>query len=135
MLKHTKRLEQITPNGASVSNLCHHSVSFVSYESFICYKVTYPYDLPQETQDKVGFAFDQIFCPNVHNIAPYGHGRVQDQSLILVDIVNIQLLLVDSSLVDSTRNSPVDQLAQQNAIFHSFEQGITVVLLDGQVLC
>ena len=130
MLKNTKRHKKITSNYAFVSNFCHHGVSFVSHESFIC-KVTYPDNLPQETQDKVRLAFDQIFRPNVHDIAPYSHGRVQHQSLILVDIVNIQLLLVDSSLVDSTRNSPVDQLAHQNAVLHRFKQGITVVLLDG----
>lgn len=72
---------------------------------------TYTDDLPDQTEDQVRLAVDQVLGTDVDDVATDGRGGVEHQRLVLVDGVHVQLLLVDGTLVNGIGHGRVDQLA------------------------
>ena len=73
--------------------------------------IAYPDHLPQQSQHKMGFPLHKILRSNIDNIAANRTGRVERQCLILVDSINTELSLVDSSFIDRMWYGGIDQLA------------------------
>ena len=70
--------------------------------------VSYPDDLPDETQDEVVCPSHQILSPDILYATTDSSSAVKSQVLVLHYCELIQLPSVDSSLVNCTRDSSVD---------------------------
>lgn len=73
--------------------------------------MTYPDNLPKQTENKVGLSFGEIKSVNVDNVAADSLGRRLCQRQVFVFRVEGQVLLVDSSFVNRVRNRVIDNLA------------------------
>jgi hypothetical protein len=83
--------------------------------------------LPDEPKSKMHLSFDQIVGTNVNNIATNSLGGVNAQVLVFCDLEVVEFsTLVKSSLIDCARNSNVDQLAHQQSIANSLEDGHSI---------
>jgi hypothetical protein len=83
-------------------------------------------DLPEEAQNKVRLALDEILRSNVDNLTTDAFARINCQVLILSNFVLILGLDVEGLLKDGSRHSAVDDFAQHNTISHGFEERLIV---------
>jgi hypothetical protein len=92
---------------------------------------TNPNDLPNETKDKMGLSLDQILVTNVDDVATNSLGGVDCQCLIFNDSERIQIGLVQDTLINSIRDSIVNQFANNESVLDRGEKG-HVFLVNGK---
>jgi hypothetical protein len=90
------------------------------------------HNLPDKTQDEMGFSFHQILGTNVDDVATNGLGGLNAKGLILSNTESVEILLVEDSLVDRFGDGIVDEFAKDESIVDSLEEG-HVVSFDGKM--
>lgn len=72
--------------------------------------MSYLDNLPEQPKDQVRASVHDVLGSDVDDVAADRAGRVEGQSLVLLDGEHIQLALVDGSLINSVGHRGVDKL-------------------------